>query len=296
MNMVIARIIGGLGNQMFQYAAGRALADVNGCQLKLDVSGFDGYGVHNGYELNHFRIRASIASELEIRRLAGQQSRLARFFRRKTGFAKKTHFLERDFSFDASFFSLEPPVYLDGYWQSYKYSEAILAQIREELTPLSPLAGKNIEAVNAISGVNSVSLHVRRGDYITNPRASRVHGFVGVEYYKEAILRVCDQVQSPRFFVFSDDISWVRENLDLADDAVFIEHNSGPLAFEDMRLMSLCKHNIIANSTFSWWAAWIGNCPGKLVFYPKNWFVGDKQNTSSLWPVEWFQIGKKSLK
>lgn len=294
--MIITRIIGGLGNQMFQYAAGRSLALAKGCQLKLDVSGFENYDLHNGYELGLFNIKAEIASAAEVSRLVGTQSRLADFVRRKLGIAKKTHFIERDFSFDPSFFNVTTPVYIDGYWQSYKYLDPFAAQIREELTLAKPLAGKNAEFAKQIAQVNAVSIHVRRGDYVANQATNKVHGFVGIEYYKEAMQRISNEVGAPYFFVFSDDMTWARGNLGLVDNVTFVEHNTGVHSYEDMRLMSLCRHHIIANSSFSWWAAWHGHQAGKLVFYPSNWFATGERDTSSLCPPEWIRVGADAHK
>ena len=123
LTVIITKIIGGLGNQMFQYAAGRALALANGCQLKLDISGFDNYGLHNGYELVLFDIKAEIASVEEVSRFVGPSPRIAKFVRQRTGLGKKSYCLERNFSFDVGFFGKTPPLYLDGYWKSCKYFE-----------------------------------------------------------------------------------------------------------------------------------------------------------------------------
>jgi len=290
--MVIAKIIGGLGNQMFQYAAGRSLALANGCRLKLDISGFDTYAIHNGYELGLFNIKAEIASAEEVARIVGRSPRLARFLRKRAGLGKKSYYLERNFSFDPWFFNRTPPVYLDGYWQSWKYFEPCASQIREELTFSRPLVGKNAVAAKRIAEVNAVSIHVRRGDYVANRATNTVHGFVGVDYYKEAIRRIYDTVSVPLFFVFSDDLAWARGNLGFGDDAIFIDHNTGASSYEDMRLMSLCRHHIIANSSFSWWAAWLGHHAGKLVFYPGDWFATDDKDISSLCPPEWIRVGE----
>ncbi len=294
--MIVTRIIGGLGNQMFQYAAGRSLALANGCQLKLDISGFDNYQLHNGYELDLFNIQAGIASSEEVSRLVGMQPRLARFVHKQLGLGKRAYFVERDFSFDSHFFSTRPPVYLDGYWQSHKYFEPIADQIRNELTPKNPLAAQNLKVAEQISKVNSISIHVRRGDYVANQATNKIHGFVGVEYYKEAIRHISSAVDIPYFFVFSDDLAWAKANLGLVDNVAFVEHNTGAASYEDMRLMSLCHHHIIANSSFSWWAAWLGYQPGKQVLYPEKWFAAETKDTSSLCPTEWIEIGERAHK
>ena len=288
--MIITKIIGGLGNQMFQYAAGRSLAMTHGCRLKLDISGFDRYAIHNGYELGLFNVKAEIASMEEVRRLVGTSPRIARFLRKRIGIGKASYHLEKGFSFDRQFFDQTPPLYLDGYWQSWKYFEPYASQIREEFTLPKPLDGTNSELAKQIGRVESVSIHVRRGDYVANPLLSRVHGFVGVEYYKKAVRRIYDAVSCPWFFVFSDDMAWVKSHLGLVDNVTFVDHNSGTASYEDMRLMSLCRHHIIANSSFSWWAAWLGHQADQLVFFPGNWFATAEHDTSSLCPTEWLRV------
>lgn len=278
---------------MFQYAAGRSLALAHGCQLKLDISGFDNYAIHNGYELGLFNLKAEIASAEEVSRFVGASPRITRFLRKRIGVGKKSYCLERNFTFDAGFFSNTPPVYLDGYWQSWKYFEPYTDQIREEFTFSNSLVGRNAEVAQQIAHTNSVSIHIRRGDYVVNPATNKVHGFVGLEYYKEALRRIYAEVSAPSFFVFSDDLAWARSNLGLSDNVTFIDHNTGASSYEDMRLMSLCRHHIIANSSFSWWAAWLGYQVGKLVFYPGNWFATEEKDISSLCPPEWIRVGER---
>lgn len=287
--MVISRLIGGLGNQMFQYAAGRALAVSNNCDLKLDVSGYKNYKLHNGYELNLFKIQAGIATDVEISDFVKGQSRLSRFISKKLKLKNKSHQIEKNFDYDPSFFEIKRPIYIDGYWQSYQYFESIESQLKLELTPTTRLCGLNLTISKQIAKCNSVSLHIRRGDYVSNLEANKTHGFIGIEYYNKAISFIHEQVLQPHFFVFSDDIAWARENLGLTINVVFINHNQGRSSFEDMRLMSLCKYNIIANSSFSWWGAWLNTDPNKIVIAPRQWFA-NMQDTSDLMPDNWLKM------
>jgi hypothetical protein len=288
--VIITKLIGGLGNQMFQYAAGRSLAIKHNERLKLDTRDFRNYGLHNGYELNLFQIEADVATCDDVAQFDTNALIMRRVLRRLKVAHKGVRY-ERTFKFDEQLLHTCPPVYLDGYWQSYKYFEGVSKQIRKELTPKTPLAGKNKEIAQRISSSNSVSIHVRRGDYISNPEANKTHGFVGIKYYEKAIQYVRAQVTEPHFFVFSDDLLWARENLGLgANETVFVDHNMAGASFEDMRLMSLCNANVIANSSFSWWGAWLGYEPGKLVLYPANWFaIGDK-DISTLCPSQWMCV------
>lgn len=287
--MVISRLMGGLGNQMFQYAAGRALAVSNNCDLKLDVSGYKNYTLHNGYELNLFKIQAGIATDVEISGFVKGQTRWSRFISKKLKLKNKSHLIEKNFDYDPSFFEIKRPIYIDGYWQSYQYFESIESQLKLELTPTTRLSGLNLTISKQMAKCNSVSLHIRRGDYVSNLEANKTHGFIGIEYYNKAISFIHEQVLHPHFFVFSDDIAWARENLGLTINVVFINHNQGRSSFEDMRLMSLCKYNIIANSSFSWWGAWLNTNPNKIVIAPKQWFA-NMQDTSDLMPENWLKM------
>lgn len=288
--MIFTRLIGGLGNQMFQYAAGKSLANANACRLKLDISGFGNYKLHNGYELNHFNIDADIALEEEIRKLVNGESRLARYIYKKLRIWKNTHYLEQGFAFDPRITEIKHSVYLDGYWQSYRYFESIEQELKHEFTPKKPLSGLNIKIAEQIADVNSVSIHIRRGDYVNSQTTSKVHGFLGVNFYKESIGIICSRLPNPYFFVFSDDIVWARENLGLTNNVTFVDHNQGVDSYEDMRLMSLCRHHIIANSSFSWWGAWLGHNARKIVLYPDRWFTTNERDTSTLCPPSWESV------
>jgi hypothetical protein len=184
-------------------------------------------------------------------------------------------------------------MYLDGNWQSHKYFSQVESVIRQELAPISKPHGANFELSKAIEQKNSVSVHIRRGDYVTNAKANKVHGFVGLPYYEEALMRIKREVVDPYFFVFSDDPSWAKTYLALHGNVTFVEHNVGADAYEDMRLMSLCKYHVMANSTFSWWGAWLGRAMEKRVYYPANWFATNQHNTASLCPATWTCLGAR---
>ena len=293
--MIIAKVFGGLGNQMFQYAAGRSLALAHDCQLKLDLSWFDTYRSY-AYQLNLFGIKAEISTAEESSRFVGSFPRLARMLRKGFGVGKKSYYVERGFAFDKGFYDRTPPLYMDGYWQSWKYFESNAKQIKEELTLSIPMAGRNLELSQQIARVNSVSIHIRRGDYVTNHTANAVHGFVGLEYYNAALRQVSESVPAPFYVVFSDDLEWARRNLGIIENVVFVDHNRGASSYEDMRMMSLCQHHILANSSFSWWAAWLGYHPGKQVLYPSNWFATRGKDISLLCPPGWIRVSAEMEK
>jgi len=289
--MVIVKLMGGLGNQMFQYAAARRLSWCHGTPLKLDLSFLDGEQAGNTprkFELNNFCISAEIASPREVSAMSGKSStRLAtacsRLFQRAAGYID---YRENFFHFDPNLLTLPDNVYLEGYWQSERYFAEIRDLIRKEFTVKTPLLGRSLEIADEIQAVNSVSLHVRRGDYVTE---EKTHGVCDIEYYRKAEDRVAQELGNPEFFVLSDDPVWVASHLRLRHPVRYINHN-GSMAHEDLRLMSLCRHNIIANSSFSWWGAWLNDNPGKSIFAPKEWFRDKSHNTADILPESWIKL------
>lgn len=294
--MIIVKLMGGLGNQMFQYAAGRRLSLLNNTQLKLDISSLSAKGnTPRDYELKHLSINAVIATAAEIDLLrwqgVGLVLKLLSAGLRLVG--KKcplpSDYREPHFRFDPSFSVSPDDRYLDGYWQSEKYFDACTVEIRDEFAVRDPLEGRNLELAELISETESVSLHVRRGDFVNNAEASNYHGICGLEYYDHAIKRISEDVSHPAFYVFSDDPTWVKANLVIPFPTTFISHNASR-GHEDLRLMSLCKHNIIANSSFSWWGAWLNQNSDKIVVAPSRWFTNPKIDTRDLLPESWLRI------
>ncbi|MDA7700410.1 alpha-1,2-fucosyltransferase [Methylophilaceae bacterium] len=292
--MIISRLIGGLGNQMFQYAFARRLAMESNQSLLLDLSGFNNYRLHNGFELNMiFDINGVLASKNDIHYVLGWQSNFLyhNFFLRPI-FQSLHHdnlILESSFNYCKDIKVPQGNSYVAGYWQTEKYFKAIEQIIRREFKFKPPVSGYNQSIINEISKCVSVSLHVRRGDYISNTKNLSIYEVCDFEYYNGAVDLMRSKLNNPRFFIFSDDIDWVRENLNLGSGVVFVDQNKEIDSYNDMRLMSLCKHNIIANSTFSWWGAWLNPNPAKIVISPKWWFK-NKKNMADLLPPEWLVL------
>ena len=291
--------MGGLGNQMFQYAAGRRLAWHHKTQLRIDLGFLKGRQegvIPRTYELIHFNINALIAKAGEVAEITclGDNILHTIFIRAKQiiGLAKLSPnvFMERYFHFDPGLMNASDNIYLEGYWQSPKYFEEIEDIIREEFTVRYPQSGRNKELSAAIASCDSVSLHVRRGDFLSNPQTCEAHGVLGTRYYDLCIDYVADRVAAPHFFVFSDEPEWAKDNLKIPFDATFISHNGQDKGYEDLRLMSQCKHHIIANSSFSWWGAWLSLNPIKIVCAPKEWFSGFVGDTRDLMPDSWVRI------
>ena len=291
--MVISNIIGGLGNQMFQYAAGRALSLRLGVQLKLDIRAFSGYSLHQGFELRRlFDSDVEIASNDDLKVVLGwQKAKLAQRILKRPQlkrFRCKSYVIEPSFNYWVGINTLKENIYLDGYWQSEQYFIQFVDKIREDFIFKLPLSNKNVDIAEKISQVNAVSLHVRRGDYISDKKNAFI-GVCSLDYYKTAVEKIKTQVDNPVFFVYSDDINWVKNNLVLDKTAVFVSHNRGNEGYNDMRLMSLCKHNIIANSSFSWWGAWLNADPNKTVIAPSQWFASGKDDRDLI-PTGWLKI------
>lgn len=292
--MVITSLIGGLGNQMFQYAAGRALSLERGVSLMLDVSGFANYQLHQGFELERlFNCKVEIASEREVRRVLSWQftSGVRRVLSRPrmAALRRKSFVIEPYFHYWDGIKTIPSDCYLAGYWQSDKYFSGVAEQIRDDFSFRIPLECGNIEIATQINEVNSVSLHVRRGDYISTSKNVATYGVCSLDYYSAAIKNIADRVQCPHFFVFSDDPVWVRNNLKIDFNHQYIDRNHGENSYNDMRLMSLCKHHIIANSSFSWWGAWLNRSVDKIVVAPERWF-SNGINTKDLLPIEWVRL------
>lgn len=287
--MIIVRLLGGLGNQMFQYCLYRSLK----CKkekVKMDITAFNRYGKHNGYELDKiFKIEQELANKKEINILGDIKDDIFSKFRRKICGRKNSHFVEKEFDFNSEVFELEN-VYLDGYWQTEKYFKDIESIIKEEFKFKNRLNDQNKSLINNIKQEESVSLHVRRGDYIKNTEAAELHGGIcTLNYYQRAINIIKNEINNPKFYIFSDDIEWVKSNL-LLDNSIYVDWNKGNKSYVDMLLMSKCKHNIIANSTFSWWGAWLNNNDNKIVLAPKKWFNDSNINTQDIIPSNWRRI------
>lgn len=286
--MIIIKVMGGLGNQMFQYALYKKLLQINK-DVKVDIHYFNNVAMHNGYELNKvFDLNPSIATNNEIKRLGDTERCISSKIRRKMGFKKKSHFTpssDQVATFIPEIFVIDE-MYLDGYWQSEKYFKDVDTIIRKDFTFRNDLRGRNAIICQEILHNEAVSLHVRRGDYLKIPLYQNI---CTRDYYVNAINYISDRIKKPKFYIFSDDIEWCESNLDIKD-ATFVNWNKGSDSYIDMQLMSNCKYNIIANSSFSWWAAWLNNYKNKIVISPKKWFSDPNINQDDIIPETWIKI------
>jgi hypothetical protein len=286
-SMVTVAIYGGLGNQLFQYSIGRSLAQRNGCRLQLDTRHFDNNTAFR-YGLGNFNIDAVVGTSRTLP--PTKQDRLEywkwRYFSNRHRMIR-----EQGLGFDSRVLEQAGSVYLRGYWQSDKYFAEIANLIRSELTLIDPPTGQNAEMLDQIRSSPSIALHVRRGDYVSNPQANKFHGTCHPEYFRRGVQQVASRIKSdPTIYVFSDDYDWAQRNIHTDYQMVFVHHNDGYSAHEDLRLMSTCQHQVISNSTFSWWAAWLNPNPHKQVIAPAQWFADPKARNDDLIPPNWDRL------
>ena len=279
---------------MFQYAVGRALSLEYGQPLRLDVAGFAGYDLHQGFELQRiFLCSAKVATEAEVRDILGWQfaSGIRRFLLlpAMAAFRCKGFVVEPSLDYWPEIMRVPADSYLTGYWQSEKYFHHISEVIRRDFTFKSPLSDINAEIASQLVNLNGVSVHVRRGDYASNPKTTAMHGLCSLDYYQASLRYIAERVDNPYVFIFSDDIAWAKNNLEVNFPCRYISHNQGIESYNDMHLMSLCQHQIIANSSFSWWGAWLNVNPDKIVIAPKKWF-SKEINTQDLIPQGWVRL------
>jgi Glycosyl transferase family 11 len=292
--VIIVEVTGGLGNQMFQYALGKSVSTKLNVPLQLDVSGFERYELHNGFELERiFCIKTDYATNESVRKIMGWQSmpEVRRFLSRKSmaQFRSKRLIVEPYNEYCEKINTVTQNVYLSGYWQSEKYFKSIEKLIRNDFSFKIPMDAENLRISSEILSTNSVALHFRRGDYVSNPQTATVHGVCEPEYYRAAIRYIEERVVNPYFFIFSDDIEWVRSNFKIAHPHQYIENNKVDRSFNDLRLMALCQHNIIANSSFSWWGAWLNANNVKIVVAPDRWYTHSRPAEGHI-PEAWIRL------
>ena len=261
--MIISKIQGGLGNQMFQWAYGRYLSYKYQKELRLDSNFYS------------FKVPGMPQREFLLSKFPNIKPNTDL----KISLNGPVYKIEDNFTFKEIPNPLESNYYLDGYWQSEKYFKEIESLIREDFKPSDETIDKLLKT--PLIDKNTISLHIRRTDYVTS---NGYHPVQTIEYYKKAIDIIGDY---DYIFVFSDDLKWCKENLNF-ENMIFID---GFTDIEDLYLMSMCKNNIIANSSFSWWGAWLNTNPDKKVIAPIRWF-GDmaKINTSDIIPDSWIKI------
>lgn len=282
--MIIVKLRGGLGNQMFQYAIGKNLALKNNARLKLDLTELKQDKLRN-YELDIFNISVSASSTFEMKFIRA----LIKYVISKILGRYYLYIEQKDRFFDATVLDKKGHIYLDGYWQSEEYFKDMRETIIEDFTIKYEPDSKNKSMLEKIENSNSVCIHVRRGDYVSDEKTSEFHGNCSLKYYYNAAKIIEEKVRNPEFFIFSDDHQWTKINLKLKHPTIHVDINSPEKGYEDLRLMSRCKHFIIANSSFSWWGAWLSNNPDKIICAPEKWF--NHEDEGDIVPKSWIRVG-----
>ena len=290
--MIVVRLISGLGNQLFQYMFGRQMAIVNNMPLKLDTSFYETQNLRD-YKLGNYNIAAQVAGKNDIEKVLRIDDPISKVQRYFSGYNKYYYKEKKAWQYDPLVIdAAKSGIYLDGYWQNYKYYTNINNGLLNEITLTNQT---ELSEYNLYSTVErdkqSVSIHIRRGDYITDNHANKMMGVLSLDYYYQAVAHIRKHLSDPRFYVFSDDLNWAADNLKLDGPVELVAIANGEKDYVELDLMSKCKHNIIANSTFSWWAAFMNRNPAKIVIGPKKWVPTPEINTEIdlLFP-EWIKI------
>jgi hypothetical protein len=280
--MIIVELIGGLGNQMFQYAYYTQLKYL-GYNVKSTVHRYDKYKLHNGFELSN------IFQNIDIEFATKEEDSI--YYNKFNKFLQKlklgNKIIHQDvFCFHEKYFKLPNNCYIAGYWSSNKYFINVQNIIKNHFLFPEFNIIKNINLYQQIISSNSVSIHVRRGDYVGHKLYENI---CTVKYYKMAIEYIKNKINNPLFFVFSNDIKWCKDNFNFID-AIFIDHNHKTNSYRDMQMISNCKHNILANSSFSWWGAFLNQNKNPIIITPKKFFNGNIYDERDMYPNTWIKI------
>jgi hypothetical protein len=286
--MIVVQLKGGLGNQLFQYAAGLALRQMHNCELRIDTS-FYTTTQERKFDLDYLNIDYAVADAAVLRKFELPIYR--KVWNRIAPMPFKRVYREASFAFDPKFNALQPPIYLKGYWQSAKYFQPYTPVIAKAFTVRQAYIQHLAALISDMSQHKSVAVHIRRGDYL-RPEFVHIHGVLDTAYYKRAIQTMQQRYGNCTFYFFSDDIDWVQQNLPLNDMSyVFVSGHITHNAIEDFYAMQHCQHNIIANSSFAWWAAWLNRHEHKHVIAPMQWFAPqNNQSTQDLIPTSWERV------
>lgn len=291
-DQVVVALQGGLGNQLFEYAAGFALAQRLGLALCLDISSYDDPLMRH-YALSPFALPESVV-RLDVTpwQRGSWPDRMYRALARRLGVPRcgLRVFAEREPGFDARFGNLNKPVLLDGYFQSPDYFADVASTVRARIASPKHMCAASASVLRQVEQTESICIHVRRGDYVSNKSFNQFHGVCGLEYYQEALPLATEGMAMPHAFVFSDDPEWVKENMHLPCAMTVVDVNAEDAAHEDLWLMAACKRFIIANSSLSWWAAWLGTAADKIVVAPRQWFANGTPEPYRLIPESWIRL------
>lgn len=287
---VYIKFNGGLGNQMFQWALGRMIQETTDMDVYYDMSYFKN-SYARPYELDIFALVPNFVDDFFTKIKLAIIWWLRGLLKWEKVFGI-TLYSEAHFNFDRNIQRIKPNTFIEGFFQSEIYFKCVEDKLREDFKFKKETDSRNMDLINKLYSTNSVSLHIRRGDYVEKERNQQLYATCSMDYYRRGVEYIAKHSPDPTLFIFSDDIPWVKRNLDLKVpyDVVYIAHNTGEKSYEDLRLMSLCHHNIIANSSFSWWGAWLNNNSDKIVIAPQKWFNDDNIIQTDVIPKNWIRL------
>jgi hypothetical protein len=295
--VIIVDLFGGLGNQMFQYAMGQALSSKLSQEVHYATDAMRTFSVPRELELGTaFALEPDIVGREELSRLLGSwrtPPTIRRLLAKQSfrGIRGSKFVVEADILTPGDLANkAKDGAYLRGYWQSERYFQQHSDAIREAFRFKEGEGPQNRSLIDRITGAPSIGIHVRRGDYVTNPRAATVHGVLAKSYYVDAIMELRRRLPSARVFAFSDEPAWVEQYiLKDIENTECVAHNRSSESFRDMQLMGYCDALVIANSSFSWWAAWLNARDEKIVIAPSKWYADSRKSSSSIVPSTWLR-------
>lgn len=289
--MITVELRGGLGNQLFQYAAGIALSEFHGVKLNVDITQLkepdEILGTYRRYCLSNLLKEPQLSSSETPKYLSIP---IIKKIDKILPTQLKSIFYEKHFHYNPLFWKTKKTVYLRGNFQSYKYFQDYKEQVLKLLVFKQKINEESVNSFNNISNTNSLAIHIRRGDYVSNKIASDVLGTLNIDYYKSALEHINSKTQVENIYVFSDDLKWAKENLSFITTPNYIDATGKDKDIIEFNLMKSCKHQIIANSSFSWWAAYLNPNPNKIIIAPQKWFNKVNYNTKDLFPQDWVTI------
>ncbi len=299
--MITVKLQGGIGNQMFQYAAAKSLAEKNKTAVALDLTTLNhrlpgrNY-VFRSFDLDLLKVEAQLTTlsklSLKLPNFSFLLARAANLVAKKL---RPAHYLveKENYFFDEKIMLATAGTYLDGFWQSFRYFEGIEELLRREFAFKNKLSGPALAMAKEIANTNSVCVNVRRDDYVSNATNLQFFGAMDEAYFMGGVEVIGKKVDAAHYFIFSDDLEWARKNFNFLENKTIVGIDCNGERYGDkFHLMTLCKHFIIPNSTFAWWGAWLGNHPDKVVVAPKYWVRDEKlnANTKDLIPEDWIRI------
>ena len=295
--MIRVLLSGGLGNQLFQYALGRMLSLKHQTQLTLDLTfvnsklQVDQLATYRRYELEVFDLPVRTIDLWLKGKYLYPISKTEHWLRKFIGKNTYHYLQENNAGLNERILNAPDNSFLEGFFQSEKYFLSISDILRKDLEFKRPLSGTNLELSNEIREKNSVSVHFRRGDYARLSKNLQKHGVTTMDYYQKAVARISSVIDNPEFYIFTDEPDWVQKNFEIKFPFKIVASNQTPdNAWIDMQLMSQCRHNIICNSTFSWWGAWLNSHPDKITIAPGQWFADPSINASDILPDSWIKL------